>query len=182
MVGIVAELDDPRNLSTLAFYFTLALFGVYYAFLSPSARRVYLMAFAMMAVFFLPASQIVFPVGFLVAERVLYLPSLGICLLVGALQEGLIDVIVVNGNRFFGSPSRVTSLLIAAVVVVPAVPLTVMTIHRSADWADQVKLWELAVVVNPYNHNTYFSLGEAIKDDPDRKNDSEYYLRFNKSP
>lgn len=106
-----------------------------------------------------------------------YLPSLGICLLVGALQEGLIDVIVVNGNYFFGSPSRVTSLLIAAVVVVPAVPLTVMTIHRSADWADQVKLWELAVVVNPYNHNTYFSLGEAIKDDPHRKNDSEYYLR-----
>ena len=31
---------------------------------------------------FLPASNLFFPVGFVVAERVLYLPSMGSCLLV----------------------------------------------------------------------------------------------------
>ena len=31
---------------------------------------------------FLPASNLLFPVGFVIAERVLYLPSLGLCLLV----------------------------------------------------------------------------------------------------
>lgn len=31
---------------------------------------------------FLPASNLFFPVGFVVAERVLYIPSMGFCLLV----------------------------------------------------------------------------------------------------
>lgn len=31
---------------------------------------------------FLPATNLLFPVGFVVAERVLYLPSMGFCLLV----------------------------------------------------------------------------------------------------
>ena len=31
---------------------------------------------------FLPASNLLFPVGFVVAERVLYLPSMGSCLMV----------------------------------------------------------------------------------------------------
>ena len=33
---------------------------------------------------FLPASNMLFPVGFVVAERVLYIPSMGFCLLVAA--------------------------------------------------------------------------------------------------
>jgi protein O-mannosyl-transferase len=32
---------------------------------------------------FLPASNLFFPVGFVVAERVLYMPSMGFCILVG---------------------------------------------------------------------------------------------------
>lgn len=32
---------------------------------------------------FLPASNLFFPVGFVIAERVLYMPSMGFCMLVG---------------------------------------------------------------------------------------------------
>lgn len=31
---------------------------------------------------FLPASNLFFPVGFVIAERILYIPSMGFCLLV----------------------------------------------------------------------------------------------------
>lgn len=41
-----------------------------------------LFAVALAALPFLPASNLLFPVGFVIAERVLYLPSLGLCLLV----------------------------------------------------------------------------------------------------
>jgi hypothetical protein len=31
---------------------------------------------------FLPASNLFFPVGFVVAERILYIPSMGLCMLI----------------------------------------------------------------------------------------------------
>lgn len=38
---------------------------------------------AMMILPFLPASNLFFPVGFVIAERVLYAPSMGFCMLIG---------------------------------------------------------------------------------------------------
>ena len=40
------------------------------------------MSLSLMIIPFLPASNLFFPVGFVVAERVLYLPSMGFCMLV----------------------------------------------------------------------------------------------------
>jgi len=37
----------------------------------------------MMILPFLPASNLFFPVGFVIAERVLYAPSMGFCMLIG---------------------------------------------------------------------------------------------------
>lgn len=41
-----------------------------------------LLALSMMVIPFLPASNLLFPVGFVVAERILYIPSMGFCILV----------------------------------------------------------------------------------------------------
>ena len=40
------------------------------------------MALSLTIIPFLPASNIVYPVGFVIAERILYIPSIGYCLLV----------------------------------------------------------------------------------------------------
>ena len=45
-------------------------------------KQLLLFSLALLILPFLPASNFFFPVGFVVAERVLYLPSLGMCLLV----------------------------------------------------------------------------------------------------
>lgn len=45
-------------------------------------KQLSLFALSLLVLPFLPASNLLFPVGFVLAERVLYLPSLGICLLV----------------------------------------------------------------------------------------------------
>ena len=53
---------------------------------SPDPRRrdncLVLFSVSMALIPFLPASNLLFPVGFVLAERVLYLPSLGVCLLI----------------------------------------------------------------------------------------------------
>ena len=48
----------------------------------PGEKQLSLFAISLLVLPFLPASNFLFPVGFVLAERVLYLPSLGICLLV----------------------------------------------------------------------------------------------------
>lgn len=54
---------------------------------------------------FLPASNLVVPVGFLVAERTLYLPSFGFCLLVGHLIRHLART-ACKRRRLGGAPRR----------------------------------------------------------------------------
>lgn len=51
-------------------------------FSSVQRKRVVLLALSMSVIPFLPASNLFVPVGFVVAERVLYVPSMGICILV----------------------------------------------------------------------------------------------------
>ena len=47
----------------------------------PRSRFLLLLALSWTVIPFLPASNLFFPVGFVVAERILYLPSMGFCLL-----------------------------------------------------------------------------------------------------
>uniref|UniRef100_A0A182PDC5 DUF1736 domain-containing protein n=1 Tax=Anopheles epiroticus TaxID=199890 RepID=A0A182PDC5_9DIPT len=56
---------------------------------SPAAAL--LMSVVLLALPFLPASNLLFYVGFVVAERILYLPSVGYCLLIGLGAGALID-------------------------------------------------------------------------------------------
>ena len=70
---------DPRNLLTIATFSTLSLMVV---FGLRTSSRPLLLSLALMIIPFVPASNLFFPVGFVVAERVLYLPSMGFCMLV----------------------------------------------------------------------------------------------------
>ena len=49
---------------------------------SPRRRRVVMFSLALLIIPFLPASNLFLPVGFVVAERILYIPSMGLCILV----------------------------------------------------------------------------------------------------
>ncbi|KAL6260461.1 hypothetical protein P5V15_007986, partial [Pogonomyrmex californicus] len=51
---------------------------------------------------FLPASNLFFYVGFVIAERILYLPSVGACLVVGAAVSGCYRIARKNGSRTRG--------------------------------------------------------------------------------
>ena len=86
--------SHPRNLATLAFYSALAaalvtrvwplLPGFHQGKVATGrSGRLAASCLSLMALPFLPASNLFFYVGFVVAERVLYIPSAGFCLLSG---------------------------------------------------------------------------------------------------
>jgi hypothetical protein len=101
---------------------------------------VVLMSVAMMVIPFIPASNLVAYVGFVVAERVLYIPSLGFCLLVG---HGFVKLMERFGDRNFWR------LLLIMFLILILVALGGRTIIRNVDWTSEETLYRSGTLVNP---------------------------------
>lgn len=88
-VPIVTRVWDAHNLTTLLAYSVVAL-GVAFGVRQLERSPLVLICIAFGVIPFVPASNLLFPVGTVVAERLLYFPSVGFCLLVGhVLQTSL---------------------------------------------------------------------------------------------
>lgn len=93
------------------------------------------MCLAFTALPFLLASNLLFYVGFVVAERVLYLSSIGFCMLVAVGVRTLMS----HCNR----------TLVVGGFVVLLVALAARTVQRNNDWRDEESLYRSAVHINP---------------------------------
>ncbi|KAH8271113.1 hypothetical protein KR018_012409, partial [Drosophila ironensis] len=98
---------------------------------------VLLMSCSFLALPFLPASNLLFYVGFVVAERLLYLPSVGFCLLVGF------------GISKLMACSQKTRCALFLSVSVSLAAMSLRTIRRNADWRDEESLYRSAIAINP---------------------------------
>jgi len=81
-VPLIQSVGDWNNLSTVACFAALIAMSLLGVRRADKNGRAMLIGISLMVVTFLPASNLFLPVGFVVAERVLYLPSMGFCLLV----------------------------------------------------------------------------------------------------
>jgi len=95
---------------------------------------------------FLPVSNLFFPLNVIMAERLLYLPSVGLCLAVGA----------VVGPRL-GSRWRGAALGVAAVLVI----LTVRTMVRNPVWGNDAVLFEQTVQDAPRSARAWAGLAQV---------------------
>lgn len=91
---------------------------------------------------FLPASNLFFYVGFVIAERILYLPSVGACLVVGAAVSGCYRIARRNGFRRCGR-----AVLLGTVILIGV--MSAKTLVRNADWRNEESLYRSALHVNP---------------------------------
>lgn len=100
----------------------------------PNPSHVTLLSLAFLAFPFLPATNLFFYVGFVVAERVLYLPSAGLCLLMG-----LGGAAVYRKYR--------TAFTLGFIVVLLA--FSAKTLMRNKDWTNEEALYKSAIPINP---------------------------------
>lgn len=152
-VPMITHISDSRN------FFTLAHLGgtVVCAIAAWRAwrRRGYALPallLAMSVLPYLPASNLFAYVGFVIAERVLYISSFGVC---AALALALL-------GRRSGSrrrPLRWLALLVIAGLFARA------SVDRSADWATGRSLYESALEVNPHNPRAELNLGAVLQQD-----------------
>ena len=111
---------------------------------------VLLLGSLMMIIPFLPASNLFFPVGFVVAERVLYLPSMGFCMLVAygcwmLYQKAGKSNVLRNSVKVF----------IGYLVLMHSVK----TVHRNRDWYSYATFNKAGVKFNPFNAAMLSNLG-----------------------
>jgi tetratricopeptide (TPR) repeat protein len=108
----------------------------------------------LMVVTFLPVSNVIIPIGTLVGERLFYLPSAGLCLLAGWAWDRLYPRLTSRTGRV-GAVALVAGLCLV---------LTVRTVARNQDWADNETLFRHDAQVVPENAKVYAYLGKALKD------------------
>ncbi len=145
----LTSLQDPRHLLTALGLAGLLLFCAFSLTSSTRRAKVALLALALMVFPFLPASNLLFPVGFVVAERILYLPSMGFCMLVA---YGL-TITLRNGRKAAGLALVCLLCLHSAKTVV-----------RNQDWKNDNTLFRSAIRVNSGNGKLYNNLGHDYED------------------
>ncbi|XP_060586421.1 protein O-mannosyl-transferase TMTC1-like isoform X2 [Ruditapes philippinarum] len=164
-VPLVENVTDPRNLAT----FTVILLVVYLICVSLSNsikkhNHLLLMALMLTAIPFLPASNLFFPVGFVLAERVLYIPSMGFCLLVSAGFFQLFDAMKCYR-------SYLTTFLMILLLM-----FSLKTWQQNKVWQSRKTLFKAGVEALTYNAKTHYNYGNYLKDGHEYEKARYHYL------
>ena len=147
-IPLIKTLMDPRNIITMATFAAVFILGWIASTRNGRTAKVTLFALSLMVFPYLPASNLFFPVGFVVAERVLYLPSMGLCLLVAH-----------GCNSLLKKSPTITKLLLAFLLV----SHSAKTFIRNAEWESDTTLFTSAVRINPRNGKVYNNLGHEYE-------------------
>ncbi|XP_008486662.1 transmembrane and TPR repeat-containing protein 4-like, partial [Diaphorina citri] len=162
---LIQSWTDYRLVFVLAFWTAMAglLLRCVQSLFDQQRRRDVLIATSLIIVPFLPASNLLFRVGFVIAERNLYIPSLGFCLLVA-----------VSLNKAVQQFDKHKQNIIAAFIFVMFI-LSVRTLDRNEDWNNEVRLYESAIRVSPLNAKMHFNLGRQAAEQNNQALAVTYY-------
>lgn len=119
-------------------------------------RACFAVGFTLMT--FAPVSNLLVPIGTLMGERLFYLPSAGLCLLLGIGWEGLMA-------RFAARPARLAAHILLGLL---CLGLTVRTVIRNQDWVTTETLFRRAAEVVPGNAKVHVFIGKSLMDRGER--------------
>ena len=156
-VPLITSLADPRNLASLLLYGGLVSLGVLYlsgwkrggqscssnrrsaVFDDDTGDDIVILALALLVLPFLPATNLFFYVGFVVAERILYIPSMGACLLVSW------GIHILHSRARSQRLRRFIYIAIAMLFIL----FSARTWRRNQDWSTEENLYRSGIPINP---------------------------------
>jgi len=123
------------------------------------ARRqpIYLLAFGIFLAALLPVANLVIPIGTIMAERLLYLPSVGAVWAVAALFQAVGWIAPKDKPILPLRLDKGTAVLLIAIVL----PWTAKTVMRNAEWKDNLRLFESARRAAPRSAKVRTQLGDS---------------------
>lgn len=123
------------------------------------------MGIALIVLPFIPASNVFFKVGFVIAERTLLLPSAGFCMLVVIGFKKLLNKFKLNKSVFY-----VWFFFVIAVFVV-------RTTQRNINWLNEERLFKSALDVCPLNAKVHYNVAKVAADKGNRMLALEKYRK-----
>ncbi|XP_076445403.1 protein O-mannosyl-transferase TMTC1-like [Babylonia areolata] len=125
---------------------------------STEQRHVLLVGLTLLTLPFLPSSNLFFRVGFVMAERVLYIPSLGFCLLVA---EGGVSLWHRFSHRRSHRHCRWCLILSATAL---CLLMAAQTIHRNQVWRTRETLFRSGIQTVPHNAKIHYNYANLLRD------------------
>ncbi|XP_036615961.1 protein O-mannosyl-transferase TMTC3 [Trichosurus vulpecula] len=163
-IPLIESFLDIRNLATFVFFCFLGSLLVFSVRYPGNSSKTVLMALCLMALPFIPASNLFFPVGFVVAERVLYVPSMGFCILVA------------HGWRKLSKRNVLKKLSWVCLSIV-VITHALKTLHRNWDWESEYTLFMSALKVNKNNAKLWNNVGHALENEKNFERALKYFLQ-----
>ncbi|KAF7248757.1 Protein O-mannosyl-transferase TMTC2, partial [Varanus komodoensis] len=117
----------------------------------PSTENIVVLSLSLLIVPFIPATNLFFYVGFVIAERVLYIPSMGFCLLI---TVGTRTLYIKAQKRFL---KNLIFFATAALIFFYGLK----TFVRNGDWQNEEMLYKSGIKVNPAK--AWGNLGNVLK-------------------
>ncbi|XP_065573977.1 protein O-mannosyl-transferase Tmtc2-like isoform X3 [Artemia franciscana] len=136
-IPLIESIFDSRNLLSLLFYtsISIAVWNPFKKFFLEEHYREKFQSLGILVVAYIPATNLFFYVGFVIAERVLYIPSIGYSLLLGL------------GSQKLYKRTRNKNIVMLMLIVL--VTLSWRTFLRNQDWYDEESLYKSGIPYNP---------------------------------
>ena len=178
-VPLITSLMDPLNILTLLTFVCLAVLGLWSVCGSGESHRIVVLSLSLLVLPYLPASNLFFPVGFVVAERILYLPSMGFCMLVGygawrLLQRAtnlkaqkMLRKSISQQRPVPESHLKRLRVLIISFIAYVMLAHSIKTVLRNPEWQSHIPLFTSGLRLNPRNGLLLSNLGKEVKDTGD---------------
>lgn len=109
----------------------------------------------------LPTSNLLFPIGSIMAERFLYLPSVGFSVLIALGLASIVKGLTqwrIDGESVCPAWTRI----VVPIAVIAA--LALRTHVRNEDWRDELSFWKSAAAASPESFKTHKGLAGALFD------------------
>uniref|UniRef100_A0A8C3PMG4 dolichyl-phosphate-mannose--protein mannosyltransferase n=1 Tax=Calidris pygmaea TaxID=425635 RepID=A0A8C3PMG4_9CHAR len=152
-IPLIESVWDVRNLATVFLVLVMALLSLHcIAAFKKLEHKEVLVGLLFLVFPFIPASNLFFRVGFVVAERVLYMPSMGYCIL------------FVHGLKKLSTwlnKWRITVLTLFAFLLLL---FSWKTIKQNEIWLSRESLFSSGVKTLPHNAKVHYNYANFLKD------------------
>ena len=164
-VALVTSWRDPRNGALLALALAAACATRALWRRGGRERAALCAALALLAIPFAPSANVLVNVGFVVAERVLYIPSMGACALLPLFADAAAGALASLAARARAAPRRQLRLqraLWSAIVLSFVVRGALQTVARNPEWRSDEALARSGALALPSNAKLSYNLAVCL--------------------
>ncbi|CAN8212674.1 unnamed protein product [Coccothraustes coccothraustes] len=152
-IPLVESIWDVRNLATLFLLLVMTLLSLHcIAAFKKLEHKEVLVGLLFLVFPFIPASNLFFRVGFVVAERVLYMPSMGYCIL------------FVHGLKKLSTWLDKWRITVPTLFALLLLLFSWKTVKQNEIWLSRESLFSSGVKTLPHNAKVHYNYANFLKD------------------